>query len=62
LIGGGNTQFRATDEHVFYSTQTIDGVTTVSVPQLIVDLLSEDGPAVEAADRLIASYHGLNDE
>ena len=62
LIGGGNTQFRATDEHVFYSTQTIDGVTTVSVPQLTVDLLSEDGPAVEAADRLIASYHGLNDE
>jgi hypothetical protein len=62
LIGGGNTQFRATDEHVFYSTQTVDDVTTVLVPQLIVDLLSEDGPAVEAADRLIASYHGLNDE
>ena len=62
LIGGGNTQFRATDKHVFYNTQTVDGVTTVSVPQLIVDLLDEDGPTVEAADRLIASYHGLNDE
>ena len=62
LIGGGNTQFRATDEHVFYNTRTIGDVTTVSVPQLIIDLLDEDGPAVEAAHRLIASYHGLNDE
>ena len=62
MIGGGNTQFRATDEHVFYNTYTANDVMTVSVPQLIVDLLDEDGPAVEAANRLIASYHGLNDE
>jgi hypothetical protein len=62
LIGGGNTEFRATDEHVFYNTQTVDDVTTVSIPQLIVDLLDEDGPAAEAANRLIARYHGEDDE
>ncbi|WP_254544650.1 hypothetical protein [Halomarina pelagica] len=57
LIGGGNTEFRVTDEYVFYNTQTIDGVRTVSIPQVIVDLLDEDGPAVEAAHRLIERYH-----
>jgi len=62
LIGGGNTEFRATDEHVFYNVQTVDDVTTVSIPQLIVDLLDEDGPAVEAANRLMTRFHGLSDE
>jgi len=62
LIGGGNTEFRATDEHVFYNARTVDDVTTVSIPQLIVDLLDEDGPAVEAANRLMARFHGLTDE
>jgi hypothetical protein len=62
FVGGGNTELRATDEHVFYNTQTVDEVTTVSVPQLIVDLLGEDGPAVEAANRLLKQYHGLTDE
>lgn len=62
FIGGGNTELRATDEHVFYKAQTVDEVTTVSIPQLIVDLLDEDGPAVEAANRLLSQYHGLTDE
>lgn len=62
FVGGGNTELRATDEHVFYNTQTVDEVTTVSIPQLIVDLLDEDGPAVEAANRLLKQYHGLTDE
>lgn len=62
LIGGGNTEFRATDEHVFYNAQTVDDVPTVSIPQLIVDLLDEGGPAVEAANRLMARYHGATDE
>jgi len=57
LIGGGNTEFRATDEHVFYNAQTVDDVTTVSCPQLIVDLLDEGGPAAEAATRLIGRFH-----
>jgi hypothetical protein len=62
FVGGGNTELRATDEHVFYNTQTVDEITTVSIPQLIVDLLDEDGPAVEAANRLLKQYHGLTDE
>ncbi|MES3160647.1 MAG: hypothetical protein PPP55_03640 [Halorubrum sp.] len=62
FVGGGNTELRATDEHVFYNTQTVDEVTTVSIPQLIVDLLDENGPAVEAANRLLKQYHGLSDE
>lgn len=62
LIGGGNTEFRATDDHVFYNAQTVNDVTTVSIPQLIVDLLDEDGPAVEAAHRLITRYHEANNE
>lgn len=62
LIGGGNTEFRATDDHVFYNAQTVNDVTTVSIPQLIVDLLAEDGPAVEAAHRLMTNYHGVNNE
>jgi len=57
MIGGGNAELRATDEHVFYDQQTVDGVNTVSIPQLIVDLLDEDGPAVEAAKRLIEQFH-----
>jgi DNA-binding Lrp family transcriptional regulator len=62
FVGGGNTELRATDEHVFYNVQTVDGITTVSIPQLIVDLLDEGGPAAEAADRLMSRYHELNDE
>lgn len=57
FVGGGNTELRATDEHVFYNVQTVDDATTVSIPQLIVDLLDEDGPAVEAAKRLIEQFH-----
>lgn len=62
LVGGGNTELRATDEHVFYNVQRVDGITTVSIPQLIVDLMDEGGPAVEAANRLMDRYHGLSDE
>lgn len=62
FVGGGNTELRATDEHVFYNARTVENVTTVSIPQLIVDLLDEGGPAVEAGSRLLDRYHGLNDE
>jgi hypothetical protein len=59
FVGGGNTELRATDEHVFYNTATVDNLVTVSIPQLIVDLLDEDGPATEAANRLMNQYHGI---
>ena len=62
LVGGGNTELRSTDEHVFYNAQTVEGVTTVSIPQLIVDLLDLGGPAFEAGSRLMNRYHGLDVE
>jgi len=57
LIGGGNTEFRVIDPHVFYNIETVNEIQTVSVPQLIVDLLDEGGPCVEAAERLIEGHH-----
>lgn len=58
MLGGGNTRLRVLDNHVFYEQQTVDGFTTVSVPQLILDLLDEGGPCEEAASNLIDSFHG----
>ena len=58
MLGGGKTRLRATDGHVFYNEQTVDGMTTVSTPQLIVDLLAEGGPCEEAAEKLIEKVHG----
>ncbi|PSP40330.1 hypothetical protein BRC66_04130 [Halobacteriales archaeon QH_2_66_30] len=59
LLGGGNTRLRVLDHEVFYNNQTIEGLTTVSIPQLILDLLDEGGPCKEAADKLIQSFHGV---
>lgn len=58
LLGGGNTRIRVLDEHVFYNQQTVDEFSTVSIPQLILDLLAEGGPCEEAAEKLIEAYHG----
>jgi hypothetical protein len=58
LLGGGNTRIRVLDDHVFYNQQAVDGFSTVSIPQLILDLLAEGGPCAEAAEKLIDSYHG----
>lgn len=57
-VGGGNTRLRATDQHVFYKQEEIEGYNTVSTPQLILDLLEEDGPCKEAAEKLINKFHG----
>ncbi|ERH00193.1 MAG: hypothetical protein J07HQX50_01353 [Haloquadratum sp. J07HQX50] len=58
LLGGGNTRIKVLDNHVFYNQQQIEGFSTVSIPQLILDLLAEGGPCEEAAEKLIKSYHG----
>jgi hypothetical protein len=58
LLGGGNTRIRVLDDHVFYNRRTVDGFSTVSIPQLVLDLLSEGGPCEQAAEKLIDSYHG----
>ena len=57
LVGGGNTEFRIADDHVFYNTETVNELRSVSIPQLILDLLDEGGPCVDAAERLIEASH-----
>lgn len=53
LVGKGNTRMLIGDAHVFYSMSEKEKFGTVSVPQLVVDLLGERGPCVEAAEMLI---------
>ena len=53
LVGKGNTRVLIGDTHVFYNLSEKEGLKTVSIPQLIVDLLLERGPCAEAAEMLI---------
>ncbi len=53
LVGKGNTRVLIGDEQVLYNSSQRGGLKIVSVPQLIVDLLSEGGVCVEAAEMLI---------
>jgi len=60
LVGKGNMRLLIEDEHVFYSNIKKDGLRIVSKPQLILDLLREEGVAIEAAHMLMEKeYHGL---
>lgn len=53
LAGKGNTRVLIEDIHVFYNTSNKNGLSIVSIPQLIVDLLEEGGPCTEAAEMLM---------
>ncbi|MFH1134341.1 MAG: hypothetical protein V1735_07695 [Nanoarchaeota archaeon] len=53
LYGSGNLRIITTDEHVMYAKRNLSKLTTVSLPQLIVDLTLEGGPCQEAADMLM---------
>jgi DNA-binding Lrp family transcriptional regulator len=53
LYGKGNFRAIVSDEHVMYKKRVIDGLSIVSLPQLIVDLTVEGGPCKEAADMLL---------
>lgn len=53
LVGKGNVRLLITDAHVFYGSSKRQGLTVVSIPQLIVDLLEEGGVCTEAAEKLI---------
>lgn len=60
LVGKGNMRLLLDDNHVFYSNIKKNGLRTVSIPQLILDLLREEGVAVEAAYMLMKKeYHGI---
>lgn len=59
LVGKGNFRILLDDKHVFYANTVKKKIRIVSLPQLIVDLLREQGVAVEAAHKLIQKeYHG----
>lgn len=60
LIGGGNTTILLTDPHVFYERRKNEGLNTVCLPQLIIDLLAEGGPAIEAAEMLAEKHYNSN--
>lgn len=53
LVGKGNVRVLMTDKHVFYNSFIKNGLTVVSIPQLIVDLMVEGVVGVEAAEKLI---------
>jgi hypothetical protein len=58
VFGGKNTRLIATDEHVFFNRQKLEGFSIVSTPQLIVDLLEGGGPCEEAGNSLMEKFHG----
>ncbi|MBS3131364.1 hypothetical protein J4212_02940 [Candidatus Woesearchaeota archaeon] len=53
LYGKGNVRVIVADEHVMYGKRIINGLSIVSLPQLIVDLSNEGGPCTEAAEMLL---------
>jgi len=60
LVGKGNFRLLTDDSHVFYANIKKKGYSIVSTPQLIFDLLREEGVAVEAAHMLMEQeYHDI---
>lgn len=54
LYGKGNVRIIVTEEHTFYGRRKLNSLIVVSLPQLIIDLFAEGGPAAEAAEMLIS--------
>jgi len=60
LVGKGNFRILLDDNYVFYANRKKNKIRIVSIPQLILDLLREQGVAIEAAQKLIKKeYHGI---
>lgn len=53
LYGKGNVRITVAEEEVTYGKRKINGLFVVSLPQLIIDLYTEGGPAAEAAEMLL---------
>jgi len=54
LYGKGNFRIIMAEEHVCYGKRKLNGLFIVSLPQLIIDLFAEGGPAAEAGEMLLA--------
>ncbi len=59
-VGKGNVRILLADEHVFWDSINEGPLKTVSVQQLIVDLMREGGVCTEAAEILVERYYGRN--
>lgn len=53
LYGKGNVRVIVAEDHVRYGKRKIKRMNIVSLPQLIIDLFTEGGPAAEAAEMLL---------
>ena len=53
LYGKGNVRLIISDEHIIYGKRKINNLFIVSIPQLIIDLLTEGGPCEEAGEMLL---------
>lgn len=53
MYGKGNVRIIIADERTMYGKRIINGLSIVSMPQLIVDLANEGGPCKEAAEMLM---------
>lgn len=53
LYGKGNARIIIADEHAMHGKRVINGLSIVSMPQLIVDLTNEGGSCKEAAEMLM---------
>ncbi|MEW5897286.1 MAG: hypothetical protein AB1668_06325 [Nanoarchaeota archaeon] len=54
LYGRGNVRIIVAEEHTLYGKRKLSGLFIISLPQLIIDLFTEGGPATEAAEMLLA--------
>ena len=61
-VGKGNLRILLTDEHVFHDGMKVEGLSIVSIQQLIVDLMREGAECSEAADLLIERFYGNRKE
>lgn len=59
LVGKGNVKILIDDPHVFYMNKKRKGYRIVSIPQLILDLLREEGVAKEAAYMLMEKKYNV---
>lgn len=57
LYGKGNVRIIIANENVMHGKRIINGLSIISMPQLIIDLSNEGGPCKEAAEMLMKRFY-----
>ena len=57
LYGKGNVRIIVSESQTMYGKRKLNGLSIVSLPQLIIDLFTEGGAAAEAAEMLLAKFN-----